>query len=292
MMSSKSIVRKLSNSRLVVAMTLSACMGTAQAAECTLVPGDSVGMDFTQRVELLSNGQYEKLEKILATLHKNNLNSEGGDLLTLRTLVELETFSMGQEALVHMWVDQRPQSFFANLLAGSFYAQQASFARSDRPAAQVSRAQLGAMKQFNEKAMAYLETAMRLDPHSALPHSIAIGIAASQGQAAGQHAAQWLQVANQVDPKNLAARINAVHYLSPRWGGSFELLDQMVEQAKKTLSTQSAHYLNYNVVLGKASHQEVIEKNKEQAHAIYKQAQSMCENSTSARKGMIRTYLR
>ena len=62
---------------------------------------------------------------------------------------------------------------------------------------------------------------MALDARSALPQTMLIGLAAMENQVGGRTAAQWLQAADQADPKNLADRVNALNYLSPRWGGSW-----------------------------------------------------------------------
>ena len=135
-----------------------------------------------------------------------------------------------------------------------------------------------------------MQKAMALDARSALPQAVMFGVAAGSGQAGGRSTAQWLAAANQADPKNLAARVQAVNYLSPRWGGSFEQLDEMTAQAASVLTPAAAHYLKYNVVLARASHAEVIEKDTPAAQALYKQAQGMCANSSVAREGAVRTY--
>jgi hypothetical protein len=272
------------------ALALGTAMAQVQAAQCPLVPDGKASMEGSLRAQLLRNGQFEKLERELEQLQKKNLGSDGGDLLTLRSILELQQLSGQEENLMRMWVGERPQSFFAQLNAGAFYANQASHFRGDKAASQVSRGQMSKMQQLHEKAIGHLQAALKLDPRSALPQGTLIGIAANEGKAAGQTAQHWLQAANQADPKNLAARINATSYLSPRWGGSFELLDEMVQQANKSLLAQSAHYLQYNVLMAKASHHEVIEKSKSKAHALFKQAQAMCENSPTARDAVIRTY--
>ena len=150
--------------------------------------------------------------------------------------------------------------------------------------------QWNSVKQLSAKAQPYLQKAMALDARSALPQTMLIGLAAMENQVGGRTAAQWLQAADQADPKNLAARVNALNYLSPRWGGSLEGLDQMVSQAVKSLPSASAGYLQYNLVLAKASHYEVVDKDKSKARALYKQAKDMCDNSEAARAGMVRTY--
>ncbi|MGP1630508.1 MAG: hypothetical protein ACTS5V_11260 [Giesbergeria sp.] len=48
--------------------------------------------------------------------------------------------------------------------------------------------------------------------------------------------------------------------MSPRWGGSFQLLDELVKDSKEALRTDHSKYIECNVVLEKASHFEVIEK--------------------------------
>jgi len=265
-------------------------IGSAQADQCPLVPDGRASMEGSQAADLLSDGKFEQVEAILEKWHRKNLSSEGGDLLTLRNINELLQLSMRQENLVRMWADERPQSFFSQLTAGIYYIDDAGHVLGGRPMSQVSPGQLKKVRQLNETAAGYLHKAMQLDPRSALPQGMMIDVACVQGQVDGKTAEQWLQAANEVDPKNLAARIQAVNYLSPRWCGSFELLDQMVQDAAKSLSAESAHYLEYNVVLAKASHEEVIAKNKLKANELFKRAKNMCENSDAAREGVIRTY--
>ena len=262
--------------------------GMAHAGECALVPKDSTGVESYEPSRLLDTGKFAQVDAALEKLHKKNLSSDGGDLLTLRTMNDL--LAGRQENLVRMWADERPQSFFAQLAAGIFYSDRAANARGNRTISQTSKDQLRQMSALDDKSMVYLKKAMQLDPRSALPHGMMLVIAGQEGQADGKTAEQWLQAANQVDPKNMMARIQAVRYFSPRWGGSYELLDQMVQQAAKSLSAQSAHYLEYNVVLAKASHEEVIAKNKSKAHELYKRAKGMCENSETAQEGLVRTY--
>ena len=263
-------------------------VGNVQAGQCSLIPNDTINIKEYEIQQLLRNGKFLQLEEILEKLHRKNLTSDGGDLLTSR-MISLILIPQNENSL-QMWIDQRPQSFFAQLSTGIFYFNHAAYARGYKFISETSPAQLAEMNKIDEKAVGYLQKAMQLDPHSALPQGVLLGIAAREDEAAGKNAAQWLQAANQADPKNLAARIKAVNFLSPRWGGSFELLDQMVEQAKKSLPSQSNNYLEFEVIMEKASHEEVIVKDKQKAYELYKRAKDMCENSEAAQNGIIRTY--
>ena len=275
---------------MTVIAVIALSVGNAHAEKCPLVPDEAFSLDNIETAELLEDGQFAKAEAALEKQHRKNLASEGGDLLTVRDMVELRQLGLQDENLIRMRADQRPKSFFAQYNAGLFYFNQAGAARGSQTISQTHSSQLENMSKLNKTSIDYLQKAMKLDPRSALPHALLIGIAAREKQAAGKTAEQWLQTANQVDPKNLAARIQAVGFMDPRWGGSFELLDKMVEQARKPLSAQTAHYLQYNLVLAKAEHEEVVTGNKAKAHELYKKGKGMCENSTAAQKGIVRTY--
>ncbi|MCO5337545.1 DUF4034 domain-containing protein [Delftia tsuruhatensis] len=274
---------------LLATLSLSAATAT-YAAQCPLIPDGNATLEESERAALLSEFKFEALDKELARKHKKNLSSSGGDLLTMRDLLGLQQLSLQEENVMRMWADQQPKSFFAQLNAGLYYGNKAFGARGEAPASRVTGSQWNSVKQLSAKAQPYLQKAMALDARSALPQTMLIGLAAMENQVGGRTAAQWLQAADQADPKNLAARVNALNYLSPRWGGSLEGLDQMVSQAVKSLPSASAGYLQYNLVLAKASHYEVVDKDKSKAQALYKQAKDMCDNSEAARAGMVRTY--
>lgn len=272
---------------VIVSVSISA---TAYAQQCSLVPSDRAHIDDLQRSRLLQGMKFSELEQDLTKLHKKHLASDGKDLYTLRKLYDLQKHIDNDGKLLRMWVDEEPQSFFVQITTGLVYFNKAFSARGQKAASDVSKDQWNNAKKVSEEAVAHLQKAMELDSRSALPSAFMIGLAAMNGKAAGHTAEEWLQVANKTDPENIAARINAISYLSPRWGGSFELLEQMIVDAKKSLPKDTVHYLEYNLVLEKASHYEVIEGNQSKAHDLYKEAKSMCENSGTAQVGILRTY--
>jgi len=262
--------------------------GPVQAEQCPLVPPDSTNAESYHMSDFFRRGKFDDLEKEIAKVHRKNMSISGGDLLTERYIIDM--LAGQNENLVNMWLDAYPKSFFSQLTAGFFYTDRADVIRAGRPLSQVSKNDLKRVSQLNGTAVEHLQKAMELDPHSALPQTILMGVARIEGKALGKTPEQWLDAANQADPKNLSARMNATNYLSPRWGGSFELLDQMAGQAEKSLSAQSEHYLRFNIMMARASHEEVITKNKAKAYELYKQAKGMCENSEKAQDATVRTY--
>lgn len=265
--------------------------GLARADTCPLVPSDRASGAQIEAGQWLKLGQYAKLEAWLEQQDRKNLNAEGGDLLTLRDIVQLQITSDPRQpwAAARRWVAARPDSFFSQWSAGLSYYGEAAQLHHDKPLTRLPESDQKKIQQLHAAAVEHLEKAMQLNPRSALPQNILLGIAKFQGQAAGKNAEQWLQAASRVDPKNLAARINAINFLGPIWGGSFKLMDQMAQDAEGSLSAQSLHYLRYNIVLARAGHEENNNKNKKGAYELYKQAKAMCENSTWAQDGMKRT---
>jgi len=282
---------------VVVVVEAALCMvaaGNAQAEQCqlvTIINSHATTVKQFESRKLFESAQFSQLESTLEKRYRESLNSDGGDFLMLHDMNNMVQGNTDTDTdkLINMWINQYPQSFFAQLSAGIFYINQAATARGVQFISETSEKQLTKMNEINSKAIDYVQKAMQLNPRSALPHSLMIDIAGVEGQAVGKNVEEWLKIANQVDPKNLSARTQAIDYLSPRWGGSFELLDQMVQQSKKLLSPQSVRYLEFSVIMGKANHEEIITQDNTKAYKLYKQAKGICENSESAQKGILRT---
>jgi hypothetical protein len=270
------------------------CMATAvnaQAGQCPLI-SVSTKAQSNEAMQLFNEGEFLQLEAMLEKQHQINIASDGGDWLTIGSINGLFKPGFKTESLVLVWANQQQKSFFAQLTVGAFYVNQAGLARGSKFASETSQSQFKEMARLHAVAVGYLQKAMQLEPGSALPQSAMMTIAARGRKAAGKNAEQWLQAAIQADPKTMAARVNATSFLTPRWGGSLELLDQMVLQAEESLPAGSAHFLEYRVTMEKARHEESITKNESSAHTLYKRAKEMCMNSEEAQRGINRTNKR
>jgi hypothetical protein len=209
-------------------------------------------------------------------------------LFIVRDIAELLTMVHGEEGMLVDWVEKNPNSFFANLANGSYHANRASNSRGTNFASKTTASQFSAMKEEHLIAEKYLNAALKLKPNSALPYGGLIAIAANQSGNASVD--KLFKAALQADPKNLSARVTATSYLSPRWGGSLEQLDGILAEATAAkLPEPHLYYLKYNATVEKASHYEVIAKDKKTAYMNYKEALAMCSNSSGAPSGMART---
>lgn len=184
---------------------------TSYAAECSLIPDGLAHIEDSDRADLLNEIKFAALNKEWEKQHQQNLRAEGGDLLTLRQMLAMQSMADDGNKLARMWADQQPHSFFAQLNAGIYYANQAESARGNKAANQVSANQWEQVRRMRDLAAPYLNKAMALDPQSALPQNIWLGLARMEGTAGGKTPSQWLDTATQADPKNMAARITAIN---------------------------------------------------------------------------------
>ena len=277
---------------MVWAAVISASLGTvAHAKQCELVPKDVATLEETERVQLLQQFKFAELDDRLSKHAKKTLAQPGGDLLLLRDISYLQQVAGGNDGkLLRMWLDERPQSYLARYTLGLYYGQKAFSVRGGDLGNTVTNAQMREVKKYGDQAVEHFQKAIAMDPRNSLPYASLIGLAAMQGSAGGQDAMQWYQAADKAVPKNLAARIQAVTFLGPRYGVPYSFAEQMVTQSEKSLPSDVVNYLKYNLVIDKAGYYEMFERDKPKALATYKQALSMCENSETARAGILRNY--
>ena len=268
---------------------LVACLAQgAQAASCDMAARRLATMDGVNRAKLLQGGNFAKLDKEMDALMQQTGKSGRTDADMLGDLMMVHQLSGREIKLLRAWASDQPQSFLAQLALGIAYTESAGFYRGQGSAANTSRNQLDNMKKLYQSADEPLQKALQLNPKSALPYT-GFMAAAAMGASTGTTVQAYLQAANKADPKNLAARLTAMAYLSPRWGGSFELVDEVVKQAQSALPADQFKYLQYRAVMEKASDFEVIEKKPREANALYAQAKAMCDNAEAARDGWGRT---
>jgi tetratricopeptide (TPR) repeat protein len=255
---------------------------------CALVYSGTASMEGLNRATYLKTGEYKKLDTELEGLLSEHVKGRRADLFLTRDVVELLAMVHGEEGTLTDWVEKNPNSFFANLANGSYHTNRGSNLRGTNAASKTKASQFSAMKEEHLIAEKYLNAALKLKPNSALPYAGLIAIAANQSGNAS--ADKLFKAALQADPKSLSARVSATSYLSPRWGGSLEQLDGILaEAAAAKLPEPHLYYLKYNATVEKASHFEVIAKDKKSAYLNYKEALAMCSNSSGAPSGMART---
>lgn len=276
---------------LSFAASLVLSSGSATAKEpggCELVYSGTATMEGSNRTKYLKIGDYQKLDASLEKQWVEHKKGRRSDLMITRDLYELVQLSGRDLSLFQEWAEKNPNSFFAILAYANYLTEEANTARGFESASRTSQRQLAAMRDIQKRATRHLDVARKIRPDAALPYTSLIVMAATQEGSAA--VAPLLQTANKLDHKNLSARVAAMSYLEPRWGGSFDLVEGVITEAQQArLPDGHIDYLRYHLVMTKASHFESIMRDKPAARQLYRDALRMCGNSEGAEAGIGRT---
>lgn len=182
------------------------------------------------------------------------------------------------EPFLKAWLKAKPKSFFAHLFVGQYYSNLGYAKRGTKMISGTSSEQLDAMKTEHAKARTALQIAEKLRPQSALPIAGLIQIDKSFEGVDNTH--KLLKRANQMDPKNTAARAAAIYALPPKWGGSIKALDGVVQQAEQAqLAEPKLRFLRYSVDMQKGDHFGYITKEKTKAIPYWRSATQLCTST-------------
>ena len=209
------------------------------------------------------------------------------------------------EPLLSEWVRRTPQASVAHLFKGYFHHEQGGVKRGRKYARETSPEQFLAMGVKYGIARGHLKEAIRLDPSLGLAFAALISIEVSEPESipVTPSAARKVHFENQqdgrddsptstklplepvemsqspmglplhllnlalkVDPGSVAVRLFAVGSFSPKWGGSFELLDHLQARPENSkLKAADQSYLSYRILMEKADHQRTIAKQQREA---------------------------
>jgi len=184
------------------------------------------------------------------------------------------------EPLLAQWVREYPKSTVARLVKAEYHSGMGYARRGAGFADKTSREQFAAMEEEFDKAFAELRVAMELEPHSALPHALLLGMVRSVG---GNEQLQAVEAAaEKADPHTLAARRVALFAMVPKWGGSFEQQTELLRRAVDAgLPPAQVRYLAHTAQMARADHFDVVTREKTRAIAEYRLAGELCPDSSA-----------
>lgn len=254
------------------------------------VAAQSLGICDPEPEEMRDVATSNRLRILIKEQHFSAIEDELADKLSryelgqysdLALLWDINATVVGEpemEPFLKAWLKAKPKSFFAYFFAGQYYSNLGYAKRGTAMISGTSSEQLDAMKAEHAKAVTALKIAEKLRPNSALP--LAGLIRVGQATMGGDHAHQLLKRANQVDPKNMVVRAAAIYALSPKWGGSMEELDGIIQQAAQApLTAPRLRFLRYSVEMQKGDHFGYISQEKTKAIPYWRRAAQLCPSA-------------
>jgi len=278
--------------RLLSLAALLPALALAQPAHCDPTPRsvkEGPAATAGRLQQLLKDANFAAVEDELADKLRRSERGEYSDLLLYLDIFETAKADPALEPLLAQWTLRQPKSFVARLLKGNYHKIMGYARRGGRFADKTSTEQFAAMEAEFEKAVHELRAAMELRPQSALPQASLVGIARAS---VGNDAVRGLVAeAEKLDRGTMAARYTGLEALAPKWGGSFEEQDELLQRAAKAgLAAPKLRYLHYLAETTRANHHASVTKEKTREIAHYRQAAALCVSAEAWRRIVSAAY--
>lgn len=276
---SLSVRKKTAAFRTVFVIFLGLNLCTAFAQKCTpSAMTDQTKERAVRFAENLKTMRFSALEEELAFLLREVAANRQVDVVVLNDIRNAFPGEPWAEPLLLQWRKESPDSFSAALSTGIYYNLLARTKRGTEFATNTSQEQFTAMRKEFEKAISPFNDAMRINPKSALPVAGLISVA--KHVASPQHVLSLLEVSEKIDPKNMAARLEAIQAFNPKWGGDVELLNTVLNRAQALkIKPQQFNFLKYSAYMELANYFDVSSKEKVKAIEHYRLASELCESA-------------
>ena len=193
-----------------------------------------------KRQELVALFEAAKFDELDQRLNSIQAQYEAGELserelgdsfdwISSWALRDVEKF----DKLLAAWVEHNPQSYGAHVVRGTFYANRGFKARGTAYAADTSAAQFATMRKWLRRARKDFETSIPLSHKPLLSH---IGLQTVALMDSGREERKaLLDQAMTYAPRSYSVRANYMWSLTPRWGGSYEQMEQFARDSEAVL---------------------------------------------------------
>lgn len=213
-----------------------------------------------QYTVLLASRQFDALEAEAATmLNQHKAGKTSSD--TLLTHLEWMVPPAGKALLPNAqeWVKAKPESYAARFVLGALYSNIGTEARGHGLAKDTSEQQFADMRQLLGQAQEVLQQSLSLYEKPYPSYYYQVNVAGLMGD--HSVAAEALLASAHADPDAVTIYRQYMEFLSPRWGGSYEMLEALVKSAAKTgMSPQHVSILAAEVPAWRARDKAAFEQ--------------------------------
>lgn len=181
-------------------------------------------------LEQLSAGDFATVEQAFSSLQTQ---FEQGEASEYELLDAYKVFYQQEDkysAQFADWIKHYPKSSSAYLARGVYYRKLGEFRRGTKYVGHVPDEALQYMQKMHQLAKNDLNTSLQLNPKSYLSVLHLLNIA--QFEADNLAASKYLALANKIYPENFMVRARYLIHLTPKLGGSYELMEKFIDECR------------------------------------------------------------
>ncbi len=183
------------------------------------------------------------------------------------------TNNPAQESVLDQWVAQHPKSYSALAARGSYLVGMAWSQRGTAAAKDTGPKQFENLLAYMGRADADLKASIKLDDKPIQSYTQLIQVA--KGQNKKQEMYESILSAIKTDPKIFGARRAYLNAVTPKWGGSFQMMDEIIAEAKTSpMTDEDKRRLEADYFALKAD-QAKLDKDYNAAHELYKKSYAL-----------------
>jgi hypothetical protein len=225
------VVVKATVGRALLATIALSGLQALRAAEPPEVPAALAARPAdTQPLTWLRSGNYQALDQYYSQQQRDYEAGRESDQDLYRNFRKLYEDSVDNQGYFDRWVEAFPKSHAALLARGAYQYRMAWSIRGDKYLNQTSSAQIDSMKNWLRRARPDLTASLELTPKPYLSALYLLNVAMLQGSP--DERLHWYTVATSMDPANTLVRYRYMFSLRPRWGGSYEQMQDFLRQCE------------------------------------------------------------
>jgi hypothetical protein len=300
--------KNLLSTALSIGVSLSFCLGlgfsTNVSARCESDPWRGRDKSVSDRwANLIFDRKFEALDDELEDRLIRYRAGESTDLNLWIDVTRVVDRGSRVQPLLAEWFNTRTKSKFAPIFLGMFHRNEGFLKRGNKYSDQTSPEQFAAMEAEFIKSYAFYRMGMVRDPNIGLIYAGMISLASAgfrptAEQPARRHTVQfntlstsstaglvpqepleWLDLGLQKDAASMALRDTASAAFNPKWGGSFELLDELKNKPENAaLKEADRQFIEYRILMEKAGFERGISKKHRNAISYAVSAHQVCSS--------------
>jgi hypothetical protein len=183
-----------------------------------------------QPLEWLKSGNYSALEQYYSQRQSDYEAGKASDEQLYASFRKLYENNWDNEGNFDRWLQAYPASYSATLARGAYLYRMAWSVRGDRYFPETSNEQVAAMRNYLARARPALLASLKMTRKPYLSTLYLLNAALLDSRK--DERSHWFELGTALDPQNTLLRIRYMWGLRPRWGGSYDEMQNFLHQCE------------------------------------------------------------